>query len=115
MGVTYSGLQLGDELLDGVLESYGVERNIKHDYIMKDTPSGIKIVEYDDDGEIINSYSSTREEVVDMSYFDEVKKDILKTKESNNRLKIIRYYIIGSIAMLVLLAFIVIIIGKGVI
>lgn len=115
MGTSYSGLQLGDGLLDSMLEYYGVERNVKHDYVMKDTPNGIKLVEYDEDGEVVDSYLSTMEEKVDTSYFDEAKQDILKAKEKNHRLKVIRYYIIGAIAMLVLLAFIVIIIGKGVI
>lgn len=115
MGTTYSGLQLGDELLDNVLESYGVDRDLKHDYVMRDTPTGLKIIEYNEDGDEVDSFLSTMKEEVDMSYFDDVKKDILKSKEKNNRLKLIRYWLMAGIAVLVLIAFIVIIIGKGVI
>ena len=116
MGSTYSGLQLGDELLDSILTAQGVERDVKHDYALKDSPNGLRVIEYDGDGdgEVVDSYLYNTPEVVDMSYFEDVKKDILKTRDKTNKLKYYRYTAIAALVLLFVIAIIIVLVGKGV-
>lgn len=114
MGSTYSGLQLGDELLDSILTAQGVERDVKHDYALKDSPNGLRVIEYDGDEEVVDSYLYNTPEVVDMSYFEDVKEDILKTRDKTNKLKYYRYTAIAALCLLFIVAVIIVLVGKGV-